>query len=72
MRWGSEHALRCEVEDTDGGTASLRPGRAREYDETGRALHLVEQLACCWGSARTARGKAVWFELSVRPAHAAA
>ncbi|MFC7722654.1 hypothetical protein [Nonomuraea recticatena] len=50
----------------------LRPGRAREYDETGRGLYLVEQLACCWGSARTARGKAVWFELSVRPAHAAA
>ncbi|GAA2694840.1 hypothetical protein GCM10010412_087240 [Nonomuraea recticatena] len=64
--------LRCEVEDTDAGTASLRPGRAREYDETGRGLYLVEQLACCWGSARTARGKAVWFELSVRPAHAAA
>ncbi|GAA3467654.1 hypothetical protein GCM10018965_022070 [Nonomuraea roseola] len=64
--------LRCEVEDTEADTASLRPGPAREYDESGRGLHLVEELACCWGSARTARGKAVWFELSVRPVHAAA
>ncbi|WP_406317886.1 ATP-binding protein [Streptosporangium sp. NBC_01639] len=57
--------LRCEVED--GNPALPRPGRAHEDDEGGRGLHLLELLSCCWGSAWTPMGKAVWFEL---PTHA--
>ncbi|GAA4231082.1 hypothetical protein FHR32_004866 [Streptosporangium album] len=57
--------LRCEVEDDS--PALPRPCRAREDDEGGRGLHLLELLSCCWGSAGTAMGKAVWFEL---PTHA--
>ncbi|WP_433256627.1 ATP-binding protein [Streptosporangium sp. CA-135522] len=53
--------LRCEVEDADG--VPPRPRQARDDDEAGRGLHLIEQLSCCWGSARTSTGKVVWFEL---------
>lgn len=35
--------------------------------EGGRGLLLVQQLAKCWGSYRTAGGKVVWAELAVRP-----
>jgi serine phosphatase RsbU (regulator of sigma subunit) len=36
---------------------------ARDTDEGGRGLYLVEQLATRWGSRPTAEGKAVWFEV---------
>jgi hypothetical protein len=65
--WYEEGLLRGEVED-----ANPEPPRLltiRRDDERGRGLHLVERLSCCWGSTRTAAGKAVWFELpAVRPA----
>ncbi|MEU4533535.1 ATP-binding protein [Streptosporangium sp. NPDC023825] len=55
--------LRCEVEDADPDSRLPRVCRARDDEERGRGLHLLELLSCCWGSARTTDGKAVWFEL---------
>jgi hypothetical protein len=40
--------------------------QAREDEDRGRGLHLIDLLSCCWGSIRTATGKVVWFELPVR------
>lgn len=54
--------LRCEVEDAD--PSLPRACRARDDEERGRGLHLLELLSCCWGSARTSEGKTVWFELT--------
>jgi hypothetical protein len=56
--------LRCEVEDAGSVLPQAHP--AREYDEGGRGLHLLDLLACCWGSAHTHTGKAMWFELPTR------
>jgi hypothetical protein len=56
--------LRCEVEDT--GTVLPQAHPTREYDEGGRGLHLLDLLACCWGSSHTPTGKAMWFELPTR------
>ncbi|MFF5209702.1 ATP-binding protein [Streptosporangium sp. NPDC000396] len=56
-----EGLLRCEVEDAD--PVLPRPHLAHHDEEGGRGLHLIELLSCCWGSARTPTGKAVWFEL---------
>lgn len=53
--------LRCEVEDDSTEPPLMR--RNPPWDEAGRGLQLVDMLACCWGSSRTAKGKAVWFEL---------
>ncbi|MGI5155960.1 ATP-binding protein [Microbispora sp. CA-102843] len=57
--------LRCEVEDE-----ARVPVRARDRspdDEGGRGLLIVESLSSSWGVRPTSRGKAVWFELAVRP-----
>ncbi|MFF3439092.1 ATP-binding protein [Streptosporangium sp. NPDC002721] len=56
--------LRCEVGDADADSSLPRAHRARDDEERGRGLHLLELLSCCWGSARTTDGKAVWFELT--------
>jgi anti-sigma regulatory factor (Ser/Thr protein kinase) len=53
--------LRCAVEDAD--TAQPHMRRAREDEEGGRGLYLVELLSCRWGSEGTTTGKIVWFEL---------
>ncbi len=37
--------------------------RARDTDEGGRGLQLVNQLASRWGTRATGHGKIVWFEL---------
>jgi len=61
-----ESTVWVEVFDSD-----LRLPRIRvagENDEGGRGLYLVEQLATRWGSRPTERGKAVWFEVPIRPA----
>jgi serine phosphatase RsbU (regulator of sigma subunit)/PAS domain-containing protein len=54
-----------EVFDSD-----LRLPRIRlagENDEGGRGLYLVDQLASRWGSRPTEDGKAVWFEMPIKP-----
>lgn len=56
-----DHCIVCEVWDT--GQVQPRRRRARDTDEGGRGLQLVELLSSRWGSRRTPQGKAVWFEL---------
>ncbi|MEU2423269.1 SpoIIE family protein phosphatase [Streptomyces sp. NPDC007851] len=53
--------LLCEVSDAGGATPHLR--RARTFDEGGRGLLLVAQLAARWGTRHARQGKTVWAEL---------
>ncbi|MFE9402698.1 SpoIIE family protein phosphatase [Streptomyces sp. NPDC006530] len=57
--------LRCEVGDDS--PQLPRQRRARETDEGGRGLFLVNRLARRWGATRLSGGKVVWFELPTRP-----
>ncbi|MEU4876521.1 SpoIIE family protein phosphatase [Streptomyces sp. NPDC021608] len=52
--------LICEVSDGSGAAPHLR--RARVFDEGGRGLLLVAQVAERWGSRHTATGKTIWAE----------
>jgi PAS domain S-box-containing protein len=54
-----------EVFDTDLRLPRIRS--AGENDEGGRGLYLVDQLATRWGSRPTRDGKAVWFEMPIKP-----
>ncbi|MFE7277066.1 SpoIIE family protein phosphatase [Streptomyces sp. NPDC057623] len=54
--------LLCEVSDASSTTPHLR--RARVFDEGGRGLLLVAQLAGQWGTRHARRGKTVWAELN--------
>ncbi|MFF8508489.1 SpoIIE family protein phosphatase [Streptomyces sp. NPDC015492] len=58
--------LRCEVGDDS--PQLPRQRRARETDEGGRGLFLVNRLARRWGATRLSGGKVVWFELAT-PSH---
>lgn len=64
MRRGS-HTMWVEVHDQD--VRSPRVRIASANDEGGRGLFLVEQLSWKWGVRLTPVGKAVWFQLSLRP-----
>ncbi|MFC9637526.1 ATP-binding protein [Streptomyces mirabilis] len=56
--------LRCEVEDTDP-TGPVR--RVVDADaEGGRGIDLLDLLAEAWGSASTATGKTMWFQLPAK------
>ncbi|MFE9397424.1 SpoIIE family protein phosphatase [Streptomyces flavidovirens] len=57
--------LRCEVGDDS--PQLPRQRRARDTDEGGRGLFLVNRLARRWGATRLSSGKVVWFELATRP-----
>ncbi|MEU3534100.1 SpoIIE family protein phosphatase [Streptomyces murinus] len=63
-----DRTLVCEV--WDGGLVQPRRRRARDTDEGGRGLQLVQLLSAAWGSRRTPRGKTVWFELPLPGAEA--
>ncbi|KUN02483.1 ATPase [Streptomyces yokosukanensis] len=54
--------LICEVYDSSGTTPHMR--RARIFDEGGRGLLLVAQLAERWGTRHDRVGKTVWAEQS--------
>jgi anti-sigma regulatory factor (Ser/Thr protein kinase) len=54
-------ALICEV--SDGNIAAPHLRRARTFDEGGRGLLLVAQVAERWGSRQTPAGKTIWAEL---------
>ncbi|WP_255945153.1 SpoIIE family protein phosphatase [Streptomyces odontomachi] len=54
-------ALICEV--SDGNIAAPHLRRARTFDETGRGLLLVAQVAERWGTRQTPTGKTIWAEL---------
>ncbi|HUR03370.1 MAG TPA: ATP-binding protein [Nonomuraea sp.] len=64
--FATDGMLRGEIEDA--GTAPLHVNQARPGDEQGRGLHMINLLACCWGSETTSGGKTVWFELPTGPA----
>ncbi|MFI6447680.1 SpoIIE family protein phosphatase [Kitasatospora sp. NPDC050543] len=66
LRLFRHHELTVEVADLD--SQAPRPRRAREGDESGRGMHLVEELAHRWGSRSTGHGKVVWFEVELPPA----
>ncbi|MFE9028194.1 SpoIIE family protein phosphatase [Streptomyces iakyrus] len=54
-------SLLCEV--SDGGSTTPHLRRARAFDEGGRGLLLVAQLAERWGTRHARQGKTVWAEL---------
>ncbi|AWI30738.1 serine/threonine protein phosphatase [Streptomyces sp. ICN441] len=56
--------LRCEVGDDS--PQLPRQRRARDTDEGGRGLFLVNRLARRWGATRLSTGKVVWFELATQ------
>ncbi|WP_327254730.1 ATP-binding SpoIIE family protein phosphatase [Streptomyces sp. NBC_01244] len=57
--------LRCEVGDDS--PQLPRQRRARDDDEGGRGLFLVNRMARRWGATRLSSGKVVWFELALPP-----
>ncbi|MFD4244162.1 SpoIIE family protein phosphatase [Streptomyces sp. NPDC058525] len=59
--------LRCEVGDDS--PQLPRQRRARDTDEGGRGLFLVNRMARRWGATRLSSGKVVWFELALPPGH---
>ncbi|MFJ9148532.1 SpoIIE family protein phosphatase [Streptomyces sp. NPDC102270] len=63
LRLIRDSALICEVSDGSSTAPHLR--RARVFDEGGRGLLLVAQMAERWGSRQTATGKTIWAELGL-------
>jgi PAS domain S-box-containing protein len=61
LRLLCQRALTVEVADSDTRTPIQRG--AGDYEEGGRGIRLVDQLARRWGSRATRAGKVVWFEL---------
>ncbi|MER7480260.1 SpoIIE family protein phosphatase [Streptomyces sp. NPDC126510] len=61
LRLIRDRSLLCEVSDAGSTTPHLR--RARVFDEGGRGLLLVAQLAERWGTRHARQGKTVWAEL---------
>ncbi|MFB7755147.1 SpoIIE family protein phosphatase [Streptomyces sp. NPDC056121] len=62
-----QSTLTCEVFDTNSTSPHLR--HARTFDEGGRGLMLVAQLAERWGTRHSREGKVIWAE-QVLPAEA--
>ncbi len=63
LRLIRDSSLICEVSDGSSTAPHLR--RARVFDEGGRGLLLVAQMAERWGSRQTATGKTIWAELGL-------
>ncbi len=63
LRLIRDRALICEVSDGSSTAPHLR--RARVFDEDGRGLLLVSQLAQRWGTRQTPHGKIIWTEQAV-------
>jgi anti-sigma regulatory factor (Ser/Thr protein kinase) len=57
------HVLICEV--CDASSTAPRVVQAAEFDEGGRGLFLVAQLADRWGVRYTEHGKVIWTEQSL-------
>lgn len=62
LRLIHDRGLLCEVSDASSTVPHLR--RARVFDEGGRGLLLVAQLAERWGTRHARHGKTVWAELN--------
>ncbi len=65
VRCAGGNTLQVRVRDAAAGTPT--PRVAAEMDEGGRGLALVDLISDAWGIEREARGKAVWFRLSLAP-----
>ncbi|MEV0242685.1 SpoIIE family protein phosphatase [Streptomyces sp. NPDC050674] len=65
LRLIRDSTLICEVSDGSSTAPHLR--RARVFDEGGRGLLLVAQLAERWGTRQTATGKTIWAEQPLPP-----
>ncbi len=63
LRLIRDRTLICEVSDGSSTAPHLR--QARAFDEGGRGLLLVSQLAQRWGSRQTPQGKTIWAELAL-------
>ncbi|MFJ8021441.1 SpoIIE family protein phosphatase [Streptomyces sp. NPDC096311] len=63
LRLIHDRTLMCEVTDAGSTTPHLR--RARVFDEGGRGLFLVAQLAANWGTRHARPGKTVWAECAL-------
>ncbi|MGW3248038.1 ATP-binding SpoIIE family protein phosphatase [Streptomyces sp. NPDC001070] len=68
LRLIREGALICEVSDGSNTAPHLR--RARMFDEGGRGLFIVAQLAERWGTRQRPDGKTIWAELALPHAYA--
>ncbi|MFD0502499.1 ATP-binding protein [Streptomyces chiangmaiensis] len=53
----------CEVSDGSNTAPHLR--RAQAFDEDGRGLFIVAQLAKRWGTKQGPDGKTIWAELAL-------
>ncbi|MFC8507654.1 SpoIIE family protein phosphatase [Streptomyces sp. NPDC057411] len=60
LRFVLDSALTCEV--FDGSSTAPHMRRARTFDEGGRGLLLVAQLAARWGTRHGRTGKTIWAE----------
>ena len=58
-------SLVCEV--ADGSSTSPHLRRARTFDENGRGLFIVAQLAERWGTRHNHHGKTIWAEHTPAP-----
>jgi anti-sigma regulatory factor (Ser/Thr protein kinase) len=67
----SRDQIRIEVTDDAGGTPVVRsPG---PEEPSGRGLRIVESFSDTWGiEPKAARGKTVWFQVTVPAEHSAA
>ncbi|MER6561421.1 SpoIIE family protein phosphatase [Streptomyces sp. NPDC001027] len=63
LRLIRDASLICEVSDGSSTAPHLR--RARVFDEGGRGLLLVAQIAERWGTRQTPTGKTIWAEQSL-------
>ncbi|MZF56556.1 ATP-binding protein [Streptomyces sp. SID5594] len=63
-----EGRVRLEVHDRSRVLPAPLTEVCAENDECGRGLHIIAAMARDWGSVRTATGKVIWCELSLKPA----
>jgi PAS domain S-box-containing protein len=61
LRLIHDRMLICEVSDASSTAPHLR--RARDWEEGGRGLMLVAQMAHRWGTRHTLTGKTIWAEI---------
>ncbi|WTP94752.1 ATP-binding protein [Streptomyces anulatus] len=63
-----QRRVRLEVHDRSRSLPALLAAACADSDECGRGLHLIASMAQDWGAVRTATGKFIWCELSLKPA----
>ncbi|MET8655595.1 ATP-binding protein [Streptomyces griseus] len=62
-----EGLVRLEVHDRSCVLPAALAEACADGDECGRGMHLIAAMAHDWGSARTATGKVIWCEFSLKP-----